>query len=224
MSRGQYRFYRFARVVLRATCFWPYRGRVVDGSKIPTEGACVLAPSHRSMLDIPWLAMATTRRVRYMGKASLFRVPMLGRVFTLLGGFAVERDGSDRGPLRDSLKILEGGEPLAVYPEGTRQHGAAIQVLQPGAAYLAIKAQVPIVPVALAGTEEAWRGPGRLPRFGRGGIVLVGDPITPPARTGSVVKRELVDELNARLHAELQRLFDDANARRAAARRSPARG
>ena len=95
------------------------------------------------------------------------------------GGFPVERDGSDRGPLRHSLAILQNGEPLAVYPEGTRQHGREIQPLQSGAAYLAIKTGVPILPVAIAGSEEPFRGAHRLPRFGRG-VVLIGEPIQPP--------------------------------------------
>ena len=204
------RFYRFAHLVLRVTCFWPYRGFVIGAGRIPTSGAFVIAPTHRSMLDIPWVAMSTPRRIRFMGKASLFRVPVLGWLFTVLGGFPVERDGSDRAPLRDSLRILEGGEPLVVYPEGTRQRGDVIQPLQPGAAYLAIKAQVPIVPVAMYDTERAWRGPGRFPRFGGPGVVLVGTPIVPPVRNGSVVKRELVEQLTAHLHTELQRLYDEA--------------
>jgi 1-acyl-sn-glycerol-3-phosphate acyltransferase len=202
--------YRIARAAVIITCAWPWRVRVRGAERLPRDGAFILAASHRSMLDIPWLSAVTTRRVRFMGKASLFRIPVLGWVLSLLGGFAVARDGSDRGPLRDSLAILEAGEPLALYPEGTRRNGPAIQPLQPGAAYLAIKAQVPLVPVAIAGSEEPYRAhPGRLPRFHRG-VVLVGEPIIPPVRTGTVVKRELVDALTEQLHTELQRLFDEA--------------
>ena len=63
------------------------------------------------------------------------------------GGFEVARDGTDRKALRDSIAMLQAGEVLLVYPEGTRQHGPKIQPLQPGAAYLALRAGVPIVPV-----------------------------------------------------------------------------
>ncbi len=182
---------------------------MIGREQVPVAGGFVFAPSHRSMLDIPWLAATTRRRIRFMGKASLFRVPVLGWVFSTLGGFPVERDGSDRGPLRESLAILQQGEPLAVYPEGTRQHGREIQPLQAGAAYLAIKTGVPIVPVAIAGSEEPFRGPHRLPRFGKG-VVLVGEPIQPPADSGSVVRRELVDQLGSQLRVELQKLLDEA--------------
>jgi len=212
-SRGHLIFYRYARAIVVWVCTRPWRVRVIGSERVPASGGFVFAPSHRSMLDIPWVAATTRRRIRFMGKASLFRVPLLGWAFSALGGFPVERDGTDRGPLRDSLAILKNGEPLAVYPEGTRQHGREIQPLQAGAAYLAIKAGVPIVPVALAGSEEPFRGRNRLPRFGRG-VVLVGEPIYPPARTGAVVKRELVDQLSAQLRIELQKLFDEAYALR----------
>ncbi|HEY3834083.1 MAG TPA: lysophospholipid acyltransferase family protein [Acidimicrobiia bacterium] len=208
-SRSRLIFYRYASALVVWVCTRPWRVRVFNSERAPAEGGFVFAPSHRSMLDIPWVAATTRRRIRFMGKASLFRVPVLGWFFSALGGFPVERDGSDRGPLRDSLAILQSGEVLAVYPEGTRQHGREIQPLQAGAAYLAIKAGVPIVPVAIAGSEEPFRGPHRLPRFGRG-VVLVGEPIQPPARTGSVVKRELVDHLTAQLRVELQKLSDEA--------------
>ena len=112
-----------------------------------------------------------------MGKASLFRIPVLGSLFTVLGGFPVERDGSDRKALRDAMAMLQGGEILLVYPEGTRQHGPKIQPLEPGAAYLSLRAGVPIVPVGIAGSEEILRTPGRkVPGFERVGMV-VGAPL-----------------------------------------------
>jgi 1-acyl-sn-glycerol-3-phosphate acyltransferase len=194
-----------------------WRLRVRGAEKVPTEGACILAPSHRSMMDIPFLACTTRRRIRFMGKRSVFEWPVIGRLFFTLGSFAVERDGDDRSALRAALTILErDGEPMAVYPEGTRRRGGKIAELQPGAAYLAMRAGVPIVPVGIAGTEEILHEPDgttrRFPRLSRVAIV-VGDPIYPPARDGAV-KRAIVNELSARLRDELQRLFDDAYALR----------
>lgn len=206
---GSRRFYAFARSLVIWLSAKPWRVHVHGADRLPADGPFILAPSHRSMLDITWLTLVTKRRIRFMGKVSLFKIPVLGGLFERLGAFAVERDGSDRAPLRASLEILKGGDVLAVYPEGTRQHGREIQELQPGAAYLALKAQVPIVPVGIAGAEEAFRGGSRFPRFGPG-VLVVGSPIVPAERTGSVVKRELVDELNAQLAVQLQAVFDEA--------------
>jgi 1-acyl-sn-glycerol-3-phosphate acyltransferase len=204
------RFYRFMRFFVVGYTRVVYRVRVVGREHVPKSGPYIIAPSHRSMLDIPLAGAITTRRIRFMGKAPLFRVPVLGAIFRALGGFPVERDGSDVGPLRDSLRILKEGEPLVVYPEGTRQRGREIAPLQAGAAYLAAKAAVPIVPVGIAGAEETFRTrSGRLPGFGRI-IVVVGEPILPPERSSSVVKRSAVDELSATLHERLQKLLDES--------------
>jgi 1-acyl-sn-glycerol-3-phosphate acyltransferase len=202
--------YRVVRLLVVGYTRVVYRVRVVGRELVPRAGPYVIAPAHRSMLDIPLASAITTRRIRFMGKAPLFRVPVLGTIFRALGGFPVERDGTDVGPLRDSMHILEAGEPLVVYPEGSRQRGREIAALQPGAAYLAAKVGVPIVPVGIAGAEETFRTrPGRLPGFGRI-VVVVGEPILPPARSGSVVKRSVVDELSTTLHERLQKLIDEA--------------
>ncbi len=212
MTRFQYFFYPFAKAILRVFCFWPYSGCVIGAENVPKDGAFLLTPSHRSMLDIPWVSMCTSRRVRFMGKASAFSMPIVGSLFKLLGGFPVARDGSDRGPLRDSLKILAAGEPLAVFPEGTRQRGDKIGELQQGAAYLAIKSQVPVVPIALYDTERTWRGQSKFPSLGGPGIVLVGKALVPPVTQSSVVKREVVEAFTAQLHEEMQSLWDQAKA------------
>jgi 1-acyl-sn-glycerol-3-phosphate acyltransferase len=204
------RLYRFMRFFVVGYVRVVYRARVVGREHVPKTGPYIIAPSHRSMLDIPLAGAITTRRIRFMGKAPLFRVPVLGAIFRALGGFPVERDGSDFGPLRDSLRILDTGEPLVVYPEGTRQRGREIAPLQAGAAYLGAKANVPIVPVGIAGAEETFRTRrGRLPGFGRI-VVVVGEPIPAPVRQGAVVKRSLVDELSGTLRERLQKLIDEA--------------
>jgi 1-acyl-sn-glycerol-3-phosphate acyltransferase len=204
------RFYRFMRFFVVGYVRVVYRVQVYGREHVPKSGTFIIAPSHRSMLDIPVAGAITTRRIRFMGKAPLFRVPVLGWFFRALGGFPVERDGSDFGPLRESLRILGTGEPLVVYPEGTRQRGREIAPLQAGAAYLAAKGNVPIVPVGIAGAEETFRTrSGFLPGFGRI-VVVVGEPIPAPVREGSAVKRSLVDELSDTLRERLQKLIDEA--------------
>ncbi len=204
-------WYKIIRLIVGGGPSAAYRLRIRGRERLPAQGGYVLAPSHRSMMDIPFAAWLSRRPLRYMGKASLFRIPVAGTFFRSLGGFEVARDGTDRKALRDSIEMLQAGEVLLLYPEGTRQHGPKIQPLQPGAAYVALRAGVPIVPVGIAGTEEILRSHGgKFPRFGRAAVV-VGEPIVGPARAGGVVPREEVDALTARLHEALQTVFDDAN-------------
>jgi 1-acyl-sn-glycerol-3-phosphate acyltransferase len=202
--------YRVAWYLLAWTSSKLWRIRVRGIENLPKDSGYVLAPAHRSMMDIPIIAFLTKRPLRYMGKASLFRVPVLGWLFTILGGFPVERDGNDRKALRDSIDMLKSGQILLVYPEGTRQSGPKISDLQPGAAYLALRAGVPIVPVGLAGTEEILREHKLpIPRFGRVTMV-VGEPMTTPPHDKGVVPRADVDALTLQLHERLQTLFDEA--------------
>ena len=204
-------FYNTVRLIVAGGLSAVYRARMKGRDRLPAQGGYVLAPSHRSMMDIPFAAWLSRRPLRYMGKASLFRIPVAGWFFRSLGGFEVARDGTDRKALRDSIAMLQAGDVLLVYPEGTRQHGPKIQPLQPGAAYLALRAGVPIVPVGIAGSEEILRSHGhKLPRFGRAAMV-VGEPIVVPPLAGGVVSRDKVDALTARLHDALQSVFDEAN-------------
>ena len=204
-------FYRIVRPWLTGIPWLLYRVRIKGRENLPATGGFVLAPSHRSMMDILFTARVTPRRVRFMGKASLFKVPVLGAFFSALGGFPVARDGTDRKAVRDSVTMLEAGDVLCVYPEGTRQNGPKIQPLQPGAAYLALRASVPIVPVGIAGAEEIMRAHKiPFPRFGRVTIV-VGPPIVPEARASGVVARDKVDALTATLADALQVVLDEAN-------------
>jgi 1-acyl-sn-glycerol-3-phosphate acyltransferase len=203
-------FYRIVRWMLTTGSRLLWRVKVVGVERVPSTGGFVLAPSHRSMMDIPLVAIPTTRRIRYMGKASLFRIPVLGWLFSTLGGFPVERDGTDRKAVRDSVAMLAAGEVLCVFPEGTRQNGPKIQPLQPGAAYLALRSGAPIVPVAIAGSEEILRDhKAPVPHFGRV-VIVVGEPIVPEARTSGVVARDKVDDLTATLFDALQHLYDEA--------------
>jgi 1-acyl-sn-glycerol-3-phosphate acyltransferase len=206
-------YYQTVRAIVGGGSCAAYRVRIRGRDRLPAAGGYVLAPSHRSMMDIPFAAWLSRRPLRYMGKASLFRIPVLGSFFRSLGGFEVARDGTDRKALRDSIALLQAGEVLLVYPEGTRQHGPKIQSLQPGAAYLALRAGVPVVPVGIAGTEEIFRSHRiKLPHFGRG-VMVVGEPIVSPPRENEsgVVSRERVDALTARLYDALQVVFDQAN-------------
>jgi 1-acyl-sn-glycerol-3-phosphate acyltransferase len=202
--------YSIVRWVVSGTSSVLFRLRMRGAERLPEEGGFVLAPSHRSMMDIPFAGWVTSRQLRYMGKQSAFNVPVLGALFKILGGFPVQRDGTDRKALRESIAMLQNGEILLVYPEGTRQHGPKIQPLQPGAAYLALRAGVPLVPLAIAGTEEIMRDhSGKLPHFGRVAVV-VGEPIIPEVRSSGLVPRAEVDALTVKLHDSLQALFDEA--------------
>jgi len=209
-SRSSLAFYTFGRFLLVDVFarFWN-RTVVVGTEHVPPAGAFILAPVHRSNMDTPYAAAATRRRLRFMGKDSLWKAKAAGWLLSALGGFPVSRGAADREALRRCLDVLEAGEPVVVFPEGERKSGPVVQPLFEGAAYLAARAGVPIVPVGIGGSERAMPKSARFIRPSKVAIV-VGEPMWVEAEAGVRVPRPAIHELTTRLHAELQRLFDTA--------------
>ena len=180
---------------------------------MPAEGPFLLAPTHRSILDTPIASGVTFRRMRFMGADKYWKNKAFGRLLTALGGFPVTRGTADREALRRSIAVLERGEPLVLFPEGERKSGPLVQPLFDGATYVAVKAGVPIVPVGIGGSERAmakgakYISPRKL-------HVVIGAPIHVAKDAGTPKEqRDAARQLTVDLHAELQRLFDIAQAR-----------
>ena len=145
-----------------------------------------------------------------MGAESFFRIPVLGSFLRLLGGFPVERELSDRAALKAAQSLLESGDSLVLFPEGTRMSGPIIGDIKEGAAFLACRAGVPIIPVGLGGTERAFPKGGWWVRPSKVGII-VGDPIMPPnAGSDRRAKRSEVAAMSNEVRDSLQELFDRA--------------
>lgn len=212
-TRGTRFWYAVVRGLILVVAKLLGRVTVVGKEHVPTEGAFVLAPVHRSNVDFALTSVVTRRPMRFMGKDSIWKVKPLGRFVSMLGAFPVHRGAADRDALNASSEIVAGGSPLVLFPEGTRCSGPVVQELFDGAAYVAAKAGIPIVPVGIGGSERMMPKGAKLPRPTKL-VLVVGPPIPAPARTeGGRVPRSAVTALTARLHAELQALFDDAQAR-----------
>jgi 1-acyl-sn-glycerol-3-phosphate acyltransferase len=207
-------FYAVIRAILFAFSRTYFRLRVIDGEKVPASGPFVLAPVHRSNIDFLLVSAVTRRRMRYMGKDSIWKWELPGRLISALGAFPVRRGTADRDALRTCMAVVEVGEPLVMFPEGTRQSGPIVQPLFDGPAYVAARAGIPIVPVGIGGSEAAMPRGSKMIRPTRI-VLVVGDPIHPPApsESGARVPRRVVRELTDTLHVEVQKLFDAAQAR-----------
>lgn len=187
-----------------------FRLRVEGADNLP-RGPFILSPVHRSFIDTPIAGMVTSRRMRFMGKESLWTIRPLGVLLTLLGGFPVERGTADRTALRAATDVLSLGEPLVMFCEGTRHVGDRLrrEDMLDGPAFVAARTGVPIVPVGLGGTVRALPVGSVVPRPRRV-VAVVGDPIAPPAKVDGRVPRRAVRELTDRLFVELSDLYVEA--------------
>ena len=206
--QAQLLFYRGVRnfLVGFSRLYWRL---TVEGREHVPPGPFVLAPVHRSNIDTPLVSAVTTRRLRFMGKDTLWKYRLPGWVLTALGGFPVHRGAADREALRRCVEVLRGGEPLVLFPEGTRQSGPLVQPLFEGAAYLATRTGVPIVPVGVGGSERAMTKGSMVLRPVKVHVV-VGEPLWAEGAGEGRASRRAVRELTERLRDELQRLFDEA--------------
>ncbi len=205
--------YRVVRPAVIGLCRVLFRVRVRGLEHVPAAGAYVVAPTHRSLLDIPFTAFITRRRIRFMAKRELFASRLGARIWTALGGIPVDRGSpTARTALRACEEALRAGEPVAVFPEGTRHHGPRLGPLFDGAAWLAVRTGVPIVPVGIDGSEEILASGRSVPRLARVAVV-VGEPVTVP--DGATTRRRAdLEALTGRLAVELQACFDAARALR----------
>ncbi len=196
-------FFRAVRGFVRIFLFRWFRMRVEGHERLQLKGGVIIAPTHRSNLDGPLVGSSSHRRVRYLGKDSLFRPAAAGWAMRSLGSFPVRRGEADLDAMRVAKEMLDAGECMLVFPEGSRQEGDSIGEIYDGTAWLASKAGTPVVPVGIAGTEVAMptgsKFPSRVPV-----TVVVGEVLDPPkAKDGKRVKRsdlkEWTEELRLRL-------------------------
>lgn len=216
MKPWQLVLYRVMRAIIAGFTglFWRVR---IDGlENIPAEGPFILSPVHRSNIDTPLVAMMGRRTLRFMGKDSMWKLRISDWFFTSMGGVPVHRGVPDRAAMKSCDEILGAGQPMVIFPEGTRKSGPVVEELFEGPAYLAAKHQVPIVPVGIGGSEGAMPKGAKMIRPVKVSIVI-GAPIAPPAPTESGrVGRKGVKAFTDDLQARLQTLFDEAQAKVAA--------
>jgi len=212
-KRWEVALYRFVRVLIFAVAKAFGRIEIIGREHLPESGAYVLAPVHRSNIDFALASLVTPRRMRYMGKASIWKIKFLNPLWDALGAFPVHRGAADREALRTSTAVLESGQALVMFPEGTRQTGPVVQELFDGTAYVAAKTQAPIVPVGIGGSEKAMPKGAKFIHPSKI-VVVIGEPLQPPAPSDAGrTSRRAVKELTDQLHAEIQKLFDEARER-----------
>ncbi len=203
-------FYRVAWALV-VPPFRLYTRLTINGKeRLPRDGAYVIAPTHRSYLDTPFVGTLRWKRIRFMGKHTMWKNRQFGWVFSALGAFPVQRGSADREAMKNAIAVLRMGDPLVLFPEGERKQGPVVQPLFDGAVYIAIKAGVPIVPVGIGGSERVMPKGAKFV-YPRKVHIEIGPPIPPPiAPEGGRIPRKTYREYTERLHAELQELFDEA--------------
>ena len=183
--------YRAGQELGRRVIFPPiFRVRVEGLNRVPEDGSAIVASNHFSNFDPILLGAFLPRRITYLAKRELVDTPVIGALYRLWGVVPVNRDGMDLGAIRQLLRVLRSGYLVGMYPEGTRSRDRVLHSPRSGAAYVALKAGVPILPVSIWGPESfSWRG---WVRDGRTTVTIrFGDPIELGRHTRRIRSQDL---------------------------------
>lgn len=144
-------FYKAVRGAARVLFSLIYRIEIEGKEHLPGKGKAIVSPNHFSLMDPIIIGAFLPRKVNFMAKEELFPNRLFASILNKLGVFPVKRSGADIGAIRTALKILSNGDIFCIFPEGTRSKTGEILEAKPGSAMIAIKAQSPIIPVAIIG-------------------------------------------------------------------------
>jgi 1-acyl-sn-glycerol-3-phosphate acyltransferase len=155
--------------VITSWLLWIIGPARVEGlENVPRGGAYLVVANHCSDIDPPGLGWAvghrTGRVVHFMAKDEMRHWPVIGWLASQAGAFFVRRGAGDRAAQRTAIQVLEAGRPLAVFPEGTRSRDGQLKEGRAGAALLAMRAGVPVLPCGISGTHRVFAGGRRWPR------------------------------------------------------------
>ena len=198
-------YWLLKRVLLGPLLLTLFRPWVKGEDHVPDVGGAILASNHLSFSDSIFLPLVLSRRVTFLAKADYFTGRGLkGRLtagfFKGVGQLPVDRSGGERSEaaLTMALELLGNGELLGIYPEGTRSPDGRLYRGKTGVARMALEAKVPVIPVAMVGTDQVQPIGKRIPHIRRVGVVL-GEPLDFSRYEGMaddrLVLRSITDEI-----------------------------
>jgi 1-acyl-sn-glycerol-3-phosphate acyltransferase len=204
-------FYILTRFVIRPLFWVLFRPHVTGREHVPLTGAVIFASNHLSFIDSIAIPTVAPRKVHYLAKAEYFTGTGIAgwfsrTLFSALGALPVERDThrAAQAALDTALAVLKDGEGFGIYPEGTRSRDGRLARGKTGVAWLALTADCPVVPVAVAGTDKVQPVGARWPRLHRISVTF-GEPLTFPEYAGQAGKgkprRDVTDRIMKEIHA-----------------------
>lgn len=206
--------YALVKLVAFALMRLLFRLETRDPGRVPAAGPALLVSNHSSVLDPPLIGSASRRRLAFLAKAELFRIPVFGALLRRLGARPLRRADSDPAAMRAALRVLEEGGALLVFPEGTRGPEGVLRPARAGAGMLAVVSGAAVVPVYVSGSGRAWPKGARFPRPARV-TVAFGEPLRFDAKRGGD-RREQYEAASRAMMAAIARLKDALEARGAA--------
>jgi 1-acyl-sn-glycerol-3-phosphate acyltransferase len=183
-------WYRFWKTLLWITFRLGFGLRVEGGEHEPRTGAVLAICNHVSAVDPPIAGCVLRRKARYMAKQELVDTPVLGWLLWSVGVYPVRRGEPDRRAIKTTLECLNRGEMVMMFPEGTRSPDGRLMRAEPGAALVALRVGVTVLPMAVIGSQHAMPKGAKLPRRAQV-AVKIGPPLAVPKIEGRIDRATL---------------------------------
>jgi len=180
--------------------------KIEGKDNIPRQGGMIFASNHLSYLDPIVLGLLVPRRMNFIAKEELFENFFFRLLIAKLGAFPVKREKVDRTTYQKILDLLKKGEILVFFPEGTRSTNGKIGQLQSGTARIALKANVPLIPIIIQGTDKALPRGKKIIRLARI-RVRVGKPLQSKIAHKREINKENIEKFNKKLEKEMKMLI-----------------
>ena len=183
VATGRSFLYKLGNVVLRAIVRAIVRLRTEgDVAAIPRTGPLIVAANHASSADpvliTSFLSQSIDRPLNWLGKRELVEFGPAGWAFRIAAIHPVDREAADLEAFRSAMRILDAGQVLAIFPEGTRSRDGGLQQVREGAGMLALRSGAPVLPVAVVDSDRMWPRGHLLPKAGKHVTVRYGAPFT----------------------------------------------
>lgn len=188
-----------------------YRIEFKNSDNIP-DGPCIIAGNHTSYIDPVAVWMTPGKGpVHFVGRDEFYSNKFLAWLFDHVGTIPVSRNTADRTMMRSVETQLAQGEKIGIFPEGTRgrsqEDQAEMGKVNEGVAFMAIRSDVPVVPVGISGLDKIWPKGQKLPRFPKA-LCNYGPPIYPSQFEGT--RKEVLHDMTQKIMSEVIRLRDEA--------------
>jgi len=180
--------------------FWKIE--ITGSDNIPKKGSLIVAPNHVSYLDPVIIGISMKRKVHFIAKKEVFSTVLGNLFFRQLNAFPVDRDKIDMAALKNALNLLQQGEILGIFPEGTRSMNGELKEFKLGIIKIAMKAGAPILPVGIIGVHKIYPRGKKFPTlFKHKIIVRFGSPISFSTQKtkDKIYQKESLNELSQKI-------------------------
>lgn len=184
-----------------------FRGEVVGLENLPRAGGFLLAANHASFLDPPFIGSQVSRQIAYFARKTLWKGGLSSWWLDTVGTIPVDRDGGqDVSAIKRVLKAIKSERGLILFPEGTRTLDGQLQPAKAGVGFIACRTQVPVVPVRIFGSFEAYGKGTKFPRLGTPVSIVFGRPLPPESYDDPAAGKNRAQLASERIMAEIAKL------------------